>query len=344
MEWSSDESLGRPLPGKPRRSAPQQSPLDEAAEGTDHEEGDILDTVVEKMKISQNFVGWLIGRGGSTIDQIRAETSTNLQFNQRTSGQGFSILRITGSHAGVLRAKELVEEKMQQPEWECEGGGRAWSGSKAYVWSGEGGARRRSRSPLAHTSWSQAPAASLPGPASQLLRTVLNALLGKWHGRTADGTAQCYEVAPSLMPSRPNGAQLACRTVVEGGAQTVAARPIRYEGGDIFLGERSRLLLDWATERQLAWVDERDPGVRFLWKRGWSTDPLGPGDCAGGYATEDGGQAETSGAEFDMEGEDDFPTLATTTSTKGVAAQEGSHRRHMRFPKATSTQLAMRFQ
>lgn len=170
---------------------------------------------------------------------------------------------------------------------------------------------------------------------------MLNALLGRWQGRAKDGAAERYEVAVSLMPSRPNGAQLACRTVGDGGL-ALAELPIRYEGGDIFLGERQRLFLDVASDRELVWVDERDPEVSSSWRRGWSGRPLGQGDGAGGGATDDAAQAETSGTELDTE-EDGLPGLGSASRGRSDA-RERSLRGHGRYARPTSKELAMRFQ
>jgi len=123
-------------------------------------------------------------------------------------------------------------------------------------------------------------------------------------------------------------------------------RPVRYEGGDIFLGERHRLFLDVVGESQLVWVDERDPSARFFWKRGWSNDALSRGGAAGGRAADDGGLGETSGAELETEeDEDGLPRLRPRSHDARAASREGPRQdRGGRFPQVTAKELAMRFQ
>eukprot|EP00439_Symbiodinium_sp_Y106_P018033 s3916_g2.t1 len=85
----------------------------------------------------QRQVGAIIGRGGDTLRQIKAESGAIIVLSQETKGQGFSTVRFAGSQDAVLKAKDLVQQRLAEREWAAQGaygggGGGNWSGSWQY--------------------------------------------------------------------------------------------------------------------------------------------------------------------------------------------------------------------
>eukprot|EP00930_Biecheleria_cincta_P029737 TRINITY_DN20654_c0_g2_i2.p1 TRINITY_DN20654_c0_g2~~TRINITY_DN20654_c0_g2_i2.p1 ORF type:complete len:1048 (+),score=227.44 TRINITY_DN20654_c0_g2_i2:105-3248(+) len=73
--------------------------------------------LVEEMEIQQCFVAQLIGPRGATINEIKIASGAAVGFDQSTSGEGFSRLRIAGSRQAVAAAKTLVQEKLAEVGW-----------------------------------------------------------------------------------------------------------------------------------------------------------------------------------------------------------------------------------
>lgn len=255
--------------------------------------------VKAEMAIPQNLVGWLIGRAGQSIQQIRDQSGAAVFLDQHTKEQGYSTFRITGCERSVAEAKSFVEEKL----WDAQCVVPTDIGSPAG-----GEPRGMSEDQYGNAAHWGASAGSGVVPI-KIIRAVLMALLGKWHGVSIDGVSQFYDIAIGLMS---NGAQLACW------ASTGSERPIRYEGGDVMLGGGcDSLYLDAISERQVTWVHERSPEVQSRWTR------ASPGGGGGG-----GLQMWTKGANtsvepqvrFDVNAEEDFPLL--TSPVDPAAKQE----------------------
>lgn len=79
----------------------------------------------EELSVPQGQVGAIIGRGGDTLRQIKAESGAIIVLSQETKGQGFSTVRFAGSEEAVLKAKDLVQQRLAEREWAAQG---AWSG------------------------------------------------------------------------------------------------------------------------------------------------------------------------------------------------------------------------
>lgn len=68
----------------------------------------------DEIAIRQNQVGAIIGKGGGTLKQIKADSGAVVVLSQETKGQGFSTLRFAGSPAEIEKAKELVNMHLEQ--------------------------------------------------------------------------------------------------------------------------------------------------------------------------------------------------------------------------------------
>lgn len=61
-------------------------------------------------------MGAIIGKGGETLRQIKAESGAVIVLSQETKGQGFSTVRFAGNFAEVAKAKELVHMRLAERE------------------------------------------------------------------------------------------------------------------------------------------------------------------------------------------------------------------------------------
>lgn len=220
----------------------------------------------------------LIGRGGFTLNQLQLQSGASLWMGQSTSTEGFSTLIIKGSDWAVETARRLVQRKLAYVEaghgrppsssWGQPPGHSAWGAAPGDY---RGNARQHRRLPYdwlqhvdCHTETYQVP--------KLLLRTALQALLGVWFGKGADGSQRCYKVALGFDRHRP---QLCCRSWIVDDDGKIAGgeasnRPVRYEGGDILLGgpaQQQRLFMDVVTDQHVVWANLESSAVRFTWSR-----------------------------------------------------------------------------
>eukprot|EP00913_Durusdinium_trenchii_P025326 g23776.t1 len=70
----------------------------------------------EELSIAQGQVGAIIGKGGETLRQIKAESGAIIVLSQETKGQGFSTVRFAGNFEQVAKAKELVQIRLAERE------------------------------------------------------------------------------------------------------------------------------------------------------------------------------------------------------------------------------------
>lgn len=70
---------------------------------------------VFEFQVEQSFVGWLIGRGGETVKQIKEQTGAVVVIDQATKDYGYSVVKIMPG-PGAERARELIETKLTQVE------------------------------------------------------------------------------------------------------------------------------------------------------------------------------------------------------------------------------------
>mmetsp|Transcript_62751 Transcript_62751/g.146075 ORF Transcript_62751/g.146075 Transcript_62751/m.146075 type:complete len:375 (+) Transcript_62751:1-1125(+) len=70
----------------------------------------------EEMVIPQQLVGWVIGRSGESLRQIKQSSGATLVLNQDTKAQGFSVVRFAGDPDSVSKAKESIKRKLAEVE------------------------------------------------------------------------------------------------------------------------------------------------------------------------------------------------------------------------------------
>jgi len=70
----------------------------------------------DEVLVSQNFVGFLIGRGGEALRSIKEATGAIVVLDQTTKDQGFSVVRISGDPSVIAHAKSIVENRVAQAE------------------------------------------------------------------------------------------------------------------------------------------------------------------------------------------------------------------------------------
>mmetsp|Transcript_45966 Transcript_45966/g.106894 ORF Transcript_45966/g.106894 Transcript_45966/m.106894 type:complete len:815 (+) Transcript_45966:159-2603(+) len=70
----------------------------------------------DEVLVSQNFVGFLIGRGGEALRSIKEATGAVVVLDQTTKDQGFSVVRISGDPSVISHAKSIVENRVAQAE------------------------------------------------------------------------------------------------------------------------------------------------------------------------------------------------------------------------------------
>lgn len=73
------------------------------------------------LHIEQQWVGWLLGKGGSVIREIEQATEAKVTINQDTKQLGYSVATLTGTPAAMASARDLIVEKLQRVN--PEGGG-----------------------------------------------------------------------------------------------------------------------------------------------------------------------------------------------------------------------------
>eukprot|EP00913_Durusdinium_trenchii_P022390 g21034.t1 len=67
--------------------------------------------------IEQRLVGWIIGKGGSTLREIEQAHDVKVVVDQSSKGSGFSKVLISGSKAKVLEAVEHINNSLSEPRW-----------------------------------------------------------------------------------------------------------------------------------------------------------------------------------------------------------------------------------
>lgn len=69
-----------------------------------------------EMMIPQPLVGWVIGRNGESLRQIKQSSGATLVLNQDTKAQGYSVVRFAGDPAAVAKAKGHIQRKLTEVE------------------------------------------------------------------------------------------------------------------------------------------------------------------------------------------------------------------------------------
>lgn len=129
--------------------------------------------VVEEFQIDQKRIGWLIGRGGETVRDIKERSGATMSIDQnKGDGKGCSTVRIGGTAEAVELAKRLVQHKLEELQG-MQGTPQDESGLTAAQRSVDRD-RSRSRSPRRsrRTEAAPGPFAAVPPPAAGTFAAV----------------------------------------------------------------------------------------------------------------------------------------------------------------------------
>lgn len=66
------------------------------------------------MQVNQQWVGFLIGPGGATLNLVRDKSGASIQIDQETKTQGFSIAKFYGTPEAAAEAQRLVMAKLAE--------------------------------------------------------------------------------------------------------------------------------------------------------------------------------------------------------------------------------------
>eukprot|EP00927_Polykrikos_kofoidii_P083953 TRINITY_DN8728_c0_g2_i2.p1 TRINITY_DN8728_c0_g2~~TRINITY_DN8728_c0_g2_i2.p1 ORF type:complete len:682 (-),score=148.76 TRINITY_DN8728_c0_g2_i2:67-2112(-) len=67
-----------------------------------------------QLQIDQQWIGWLVGRGGGVVKEIEAATGAQISLNQETKPLGFSIATVKGDATAVQNAQNMIADKVQR--------------------------------------------------------------------------------------------------------------------------------------------------------------------------------------------------------------------------------------
>lgn len=69
---------------------------------------------VTEVQIDQQWVGWLLGKGGQVVKEIEAATGAKVSMNQETKPLGYSIATLKGNSQQVSLAYEHISDKLRR--------------------------------------------------------------------------------------------------------------------------------------------------------------------------------------------------------------------------------------
>jgi len=67
-----------------------------------------------RVKVEQQWVGWLVGKSGAVVKEIEDATGAKVSMNQDTKAMGYSTCTITGPTQAVEQASMQVSDKLRQ--------------------------------------------------------------------------------------------------------------------------------------------------------------------------------------------------------------------------------------
>mmetsp|Transcript_39274 Transcript_39274/g.91089 ORF Transcript_39274/g.91089 Transcript_39274/m.91089 type:complete len:293 (-) Transcript_39274:81-959(-) len=67
-----------------------------------------------RVRIEQQWVGWIVGKGGAVVKEIETATGAKLSMNQETKALGYSVCTISGHSAAITAASHQVSDKLRQ--------------------------------------------------------------------------------------------------------------------------------------------------------------------------------------------------------------------------------------
>eukprot|EP00913_Durusdinium_trenchii_P035445 g33171.t1 len=83
----------------------------ETAKALERESGETAD-----MEVEQRFVGWILGKSGTVLKQIQAQSGALVSIDQSTKELGYSQVRISGTFQQRLLARQLIEDKISEAD------------------------------------------------------------------------------------------------------------------------------------------------------------------------------------------------------------------------------------
>ncbi|CAJ1365466.1 unnamed protein product [Effrenium voratum] len=68
------------------------------------------------MEVEQRLVGWILGKAGTVLKQIQAQSGAFVSIDQSSKDLGFSTVRINGGWQQRLAARRLIEDKILEAD------------------------------------------------------------------------------------------------------------------------------------------------------------------------------------------------------------------------------------
>jgi len=115
--------------GQQQQRAAQQPWAAQQQWAGQQQEGETVDITVEQAK-----VGWLLGKAWVVLKTIEAQSGARCALDQSTKGLGYSTVRISGSSDCSARAKQMIEEKLSQANWQGQQQGKGTWQQQGQPW------------------------------------------------------------------------------------------------------------------------------------------------------------------------------------------------------------------
>eukprot|EP00927_Polykrikos_kofoidii_P070650 TRINITY_DN67061_c0_g1_i1.p1 TRINITY_DN67061_c0_g1~~TRINITY_DN67061_c0_g1_i1.p1 ORF type:complete len:695 (-),score=148.90 TRINITY_DN67061_c0_g1_i1:284-2368(-) len=76
--------------------------------------GSVGGTSSVQLQIDQQWVGWLVGKGGGMVKEIEMATGAKISLNQGTKAMGYSVATVAGEMPQVESAQNMIVDKIQR--------------------------------------------------------------------------------------------------------------------------------------------------------------------------------------------------------------------------------------
>lgn len=67
-----------------------------------------------QVTVEQQWVGWLLGKGGAAVRDLEASTGAKISFNQESKDHGFSTINMSGAPGQILAAYDSMTESLKR--------------------------------------------------------------------------------------------------------------------------------------------------------------------------------------------------------------------------------------
>lgn len=105
-----------PAPAPSRYDRYESAPTPAHGHGSYNMHASLPGAVTVVVNVSDDVVGRVIGKAGSTAAEIRALTNTEVHIARKVEGEPFRVITITGRPDNVKMAQMLVEMKQSSPQ------------------------------------------------------------------------------------------------------------------------------------------------------------------------------------------------------------------------------------